>query len=118
VLTAFQQQGPTAAEMEKARASLQFNFVSSLESNLGKAELLNSSAVYYGDPNYYMKQYQRFNTITADEVKRAAQKYFGPNRVVLSIVPVGKPELAATPERSTKVVVGADGGHYNLGDAQ
>jgi predicted Zn-dependent peptidase len=104
--------------MEKARAGLQFAFVSGLESNLGKAELLLASQVFYGDPNYYSKQYTRLTTITAADVKRAAQKYFGPNRVVLSVVPVGKPELAAFPERSVKVAVGADGGHYNLGGAQ
>ena len=37
-----------------------------------------------------------------------ANKYLGQGRVILSVVPAGKPDLAAKPEASTKVG-GTDG---------
>ena len=50
--------------------------------------------------------------MTAADVKRVANKYLGAGRVVLSVVPLGKPDQAAKPEASAKVTVGPDGGHY------
>ena len=41
--------------------------------------------------------------VTAADVKRVAIKYLTKGRVVLSIVPMGKPDLAAKPGESTKV---------------
>jgi zinc protease len=112
VLERLQREGPTAEEMAKAGAGIEFNFVSGLESNLGKAELLNSGLVFYGDPGYFKTQYTKLKSVTAADVKRVANKYLGPGRVVLSVVPLGKPELAASAGASLKVTVGPDGGHY------
>jgi zinc protease len=118
VIRRVQREGPTAEEMQKAKASLEFDFVSNLESNLGKAELLNSSRVFYGDVNHYKKQYAALQAVTAEDVKRVANKYLGVNRVVLSVVPLGKTDLAAKPEKSVKVTVSPDGGHYIIGSKQ
>ncbi len=46
--------------------------------------------------------------MTADEVKRAAAKYLGEGRVVLSIVPEGKLDQAAKPADSRKVTGGEE----------
>ena len=118
VIGRLQREGPTPEEMQKARAGLEYGFISGLESNLGKAELLNSSHVFHGDATYYKKQYAALQAVTAADVKRVASKYLGPNRVVLSVVPLGKLDQAAKPERSTRVTVGADGGHYIMGSKQ
>ena len=107
-----QRDGPTADEMRRASAGLEFDFVSALQSNLGKAEMLESGLVFHGDPAYYKTQYARLEAVTAADVQRVAKRYLTPGRVLLSIVPQGKPELAAQPDRSTKVTVSPDGGHY------
>jgi zinc protease len=112
VLERFRREGPTADEMRKARAAIEFDFVRSLESNLGKAEILNTGLVFHGDPGYFRTQYARLTRVTAADVKRAAERFLGPNRVALSVVPSGKRELAAHPESSVAVTVDADGGHY------
>ncbi len=116
VLTRFRNEGPTAEEMQKAKAGLEFGFVSQLQSNLGKGEILNDGAVFHGDAGYYKKQYARLKAVTAADVRRVANKYLGTNRVVVSIVPLNKPELAARAESSTKVTVAPDGGHYIMGN--
>ncbi len=107
--------GPTPEEMARAAAGLQFGFVRALESNLGKANLLDQGLVFHGDPGYFHDEYNRLRAVTAADVQRVANKYLTANHVVLSIVPAGKPELAAKPDASAKVTVSADGGHYIMG---
>jgi hypothetical protein len=41
--------------------------------------------------------------VTAEDVKRVANKYLGAGRVVLSNVPLGKPDLASHADKSTIV---------------
>jgi len=112
VLDRFKREGPTAEEMAKATAGLEFAFVSGLESTLGKGEILISGLVFFGDPAYFKSQYTKLKSVTAADVKRVANKYLGPGRVVLSIVPLGKTDQASKATASAKVTVGADGGHY------
>jgi zinc protease len=112
VIDRLKREGPTEEELARARAGIEFGFVSSLESSLGKAEILNTGLVFYGDPGFFKTQYTKLRSVTTDDVKRVANKYLGPGRVVLSVVPLGKPDQAAKPDASTKVTVGADGGHY------
>ncbi|MEJ7813186.1 MAG: pitrilysin family protein [Gemmatimonadaceae bacterium] len=112
VLDRLKREGPSEAEMAKARAGIEFGFVGTLENNLGKAEILNTGLVFYGDPAYYKTQYAALRAVTAADVKRVANRYLGPNRVVLSVVPLGKFDQASNPGASAKVTVGADGGHY------
>jgi zinc protease len=112
VIERLKREGPTADEMAKARAGIEFGFVSNLQSNLGKAEMLNTGLVFFGDPAYFRTQYARLAAVTAADVKRVANAYLGPNRVVLSVVPQGKTEMAARADASTRVTVGPDGGHY------
>ena len=52
--------------------------------------------------------------VTSADVKRVANTYLGAGRVVLSIVPEGKTDLAARPDASRKVTVAADGAHYTM----
>jgi len=112
IIERLKREGPTAEEMQRAAAGLEFEFVSALESNLGRAEILISGQVFHGDPAYYRTQYTRLKAVTAADVKRVANIYLGPGRVVLSIVPQGKLEQASKPELSQKVTVSPDGGHY------
>jgi len=65
---------------------------------------------------YAKKDYAKLKAVTAADVKRVANKYLGAGRVVLSIVPLGKTDLASKSTLSTKVTVAPDGGHYIMGD--
>jgi zinc protease len=112
VLDRLKREGPTAEEMAKASAGIEFQFVSNLESTLGKGEMLNTGLVFFGDPGYFKTQYTRLKAVTAADVKRVANKYLTGGRVVLSVVPQGKTDLASKATASTRVTVGADGGHY------
>ena len=118
VLSRLKQEGPTAEELAKTSAGLEFDFVSALQSNLGKADILLDGQVFHGDAAAYKREYARLKAVTADDVKRVANKYLGAGRVVLSIVPLGGLDQAAQPERSTKVTVAPDGGHYIMGNKQ
>ena len=114
VIERLKRAGPTAEEMTRATAGAEFGFVSGLESNLNKAEVLLRGSVNHGDAGYYKKLYAKLKAVTGADVKRVANKYLTPARVVLSVVPMGKPDQAAKPEASRKVTVAADGGHYTV----
>jgi zinc protease len=112
VIERFKREGPSADEMARAVAGLEFQFVSGLQANLGKAETLLEGQVFHGDPGYYAKRYAKMKAVTAADVKRVANTYLGAGRVILSVVPEGKTADAAA--RSKKVTVAADGSHYVL----
>jgi zinc protease len=118
VIERLKREGPTADEMAKAGAGLEFSLVSSLESNLGKAEMLNAGLVFHGDPGWFRTQYTKMRAVTAADVRRVANTYLGSRRVVLSIVPIGQTGQAAKPESSTRVTVSPDGAHYIMGSAR
>jgi zinc protease len=103
IITQFKAEGPTDEELKGATAGQELAFVRGLESNLGKANQLANGAGYLGDPGYFKTDYERTRAVTAADVKRVANAYLTNGRVVLSIVPQGKPELAAKPGESQKV---------------
>ena len=103
VLQKFLSEGPTAEEMQKANSGAELNFLSGLESNLGKAERLNDGAVFHGDPGYFKTDYQKRLSVTAADVKRVANQYLTRGRVVLSVVPKGKKDQASKPGESETV---------------
>jgi zinc protease len=104
IIAKFKAEGPTAEEIQKATAGEELAFVRGLESNLGKAMRLATNTGYFGDPGYYKQEYEKTLAVTADDVKRVANKYLARGRVVLSIVPMGKTDLASKPAESKKVV--------------
>ena len=103
ILTQFKAEGPTDEELKGATAGQELAFVRGLESNLGKANQLANGAGFLGDPGYFKTDYEKTRAVTVADVKRVANAYLTNGRVVLSIVPQGKPELAAKPGESQKV---------------
>jgi zinc protease len=95
--------GPTAEEIQRATAGLELGFVSGLQSNLGKSFTLADGAGFHNDPGYFQKEYQHYLSVTPADVKRVANKYLTPGRVILSIVPMGKIDQASKPDQSKKV---------------
>jgi zinc protease len=101
-------EGPTAEEIQKATAGEELTFVRGLESNLGKAMRLCDSAGFHGDPGYYKTAFQKSMAVTAADVKRVANKYLTTGRIVLSVVPTGKPDEASKAAESSKVTGAED----------
>jgi zinc protease len=96
--------GPTDDEVKRAIATRQLAFVTGIESNLGKAQQLARGQTFHNDPNRPLAvDYAGYQAVTAADVKRVANTYLVPGRVVLSIVPMGKRDQASKPAESTLV---------------
>jgi zinc protease len=105
VLQKFVSEGPTAEELQKAKAGLELGFLRGLESNLGKANQLINGAVFYGNPGQFRTDYQKTMAVTAADVKRVAQQYLSRSRIVLSVVPKGKRDQASKAAESEAVSI-------------
>jgi zinc protease len=105
ILQKFMAEGPTAEELQKAKSGLELNFLRGLESNLGKAEQLNSGSVFFGNAGYFSTNYQKTLAVTAADVKRVATQYLTRSRIVLSVVPKGKKDQASKATESEAVSV-------------
>jgi zinc protease len=103
IVERLKKEGPTDQEVQAAIAPQELQFVSGLQSNLGKSNQLADGAGYHDDPGYFRTEYQKRRAVTVEDVKRVAHKYLTAGRIVLSVVPEGKSELAAKPESSQKV---------------
>jgi zinc protease len=103
VIDRFKREGPTAEQMKKATASIEYGSYSRLQSMLGKAMTLASGWIYHGNPSWYAKDLAETLAVTAADVKRMANSYLGANRIVLSAVPMGKRAMASNAEKSTPI---------------
>jgi zinc protease len=93
-------QPPTAEELQRVKSSIETGVVSGLETALGKAEQLNHYLYYTGDPDHVEESLAEYRALTPADIQQAAQQYLeGKNRIVISIVPTGKLELAAKEAR-------------------
>ena len=89
--------GPTPREVERVRNGNEASFLDRLERVGGKANQLNYYDFYVGTPDYFERDLDRYRRVTAADVQRLARDYLlGSHRVVLSVVPAGHTDLAAT----------------------
>ena len=100
ILDTLKVDGPTAEEIQRATAGLELNFVNGLESNLGRSMRLADGLGYDNDAGSFQTEYQKMLAVTPANVKRVANKYLTKGRVVLSVVPLGKAQLASKPSES------------------
>jgi zinc protease len=103
VVQKFLAEGPTQDEVQKVLAPAELSFLSGLQSDLGKANTLLEGATYFNDPAHFKIDFEKRTHVTAQDVLRLAKTYLTPNRIVMSCVPLGKPELASKAAESTKV---------------
>jgi len=92
--------GPTAREVERVRNSIEADFLGRMErvgSFGGKADQLNYYNYFVGTPDYFQRDLDRYRAVTPADIQRLARDYLlRAHRVVLSVVPAGHTELAAT----------------------
>jgi zinc protease len=84
-------EGPTQAELDRAKTKWEFNFVTGLErigGFGGKSDLLNQYNTFLGDPNRFESDFARFRGATAEGVRAAVDKWLNTrNRVVVRFHP-------------------------------
>ncbi|MDQ7816447.1 MAG: pitrilysin family protein [Melioribacteraceae bacterium] len=89
---------PTERELQKVVNQTEAEFLDKLESIGGfggKADLLNQYYFYTGNPDYFNEDLNRYKGIGTKDISALAQTYLPDNgRVILSVVPKGKTDLA------------------------
>jgi zinc protease len=94
--------GPTPEELQKARNQALAGYYRSLRSIAGRAQVIGSEEVIFGDYHRMATVEQSINAVTAADVQRVMKQYFQPaNRTVAILVPT-QPEVP---------MVGSSGGH-------
>jgi zinc protease len=100
-------EGPTDEEIERGRVQAEAQFMFRLQTVGGfggKSDQLNAYNVFLQDPAYFDRDLQRYQVVTKSSLRASVNAYLDPaRRVTLSIVPQGRPHLAA-PDSETAVV--------------
>jgi predicted Zn-dependent peptidase len=90
-LKRFIAQGPTEAELARARTSIRAGFVKGLErigGFGGKADVLAACEVLEGDPSCYRRSLQIVDTATPGQLREAAQRWLAQGDYTLEVHPV------------------------------
>ncbi len=94
-------QGPTPREVRRAVNQYEAGFLDRLErigGFGGKADRLNSYYFHTGNPDYFAEDLARYKALQANDIQAVVQTYLPHDaRVMLSVVPNGKQELAVAP---------------------
>jgi zinc protease len=88
-------EGPTEAEMSRAKNGAEARSVYGLQTLLGKADRINSYMTFRGRPDLFEEELENVRKVTPADVQRVVQTYLTRPHVILSTVPSGKKELAA-----------------------
>ncbi len=99
-------EAPMQRELQRSVNQYEASFLDGLEKPGGfggKANQLNEYFYYAGNPDYANEDLSRYKALSADDIQSAALKYLSDNeRVILSIVPKGKKDLAVQPKAEDK----------------
>lgn len=87
-------EGPTDAELQRARTVAEADMVRSLDSLSGKASRMAAWAMLTGDADRAEADLERLRGTSADTVKGVAARTLGRGRLVVSVVPPGRLDLA------------------------
>jgi zinc protease len=101
-LAEFAERGVTEDDLQKFKAQYEAGQVFGLQSVSGKVSTLAAFQTYTGSPAGIAQDIQRYLNVQTEDVTRVFNQYIaGQPAVILSIVPNGKPELAAKPQNFT-----------------
>jgi len=93
------------AEREVARAVNQYeaSFLNGLETSGRKADQLNSYFMRTGNPDFFNEDLARYKSVDPSDIRAMVQTHLRNDaRVVLSVVPQGKKDLAAAMSKEVK----------------
>jgi zinc protease len=94
-------EGPTQRELDQAKNAFEASYLRRLERVGTKADELNSFYVRTGVPDGFQAQIDRYRAVALADVQRVAKQYLRAPRVILSVVPKGRTNLAAKPVEVT-----------------
>jgi zinc protease len=89
----------TEREVQKVKNSIAVSTVTGLQSGLARAEQLAQGEVFDKNPLSYVDMLAKFGKVTAADVQRVANKYLTDGRMVMSMVPAGKLDMASKPDK-------------------
>ena len=93
--------GPTTRELEQARNATEASFLRSVQTVSGKADQLNEYYYQRGTPDGFQDDLDQLRAVSAADIQRVVRTYLQAPRVMISVVPQGKPALAATMKKVT-----------------
>jgi zinc protease len=86
---------PEPRELERIVNQYEVSFLEQLEVVSAKADQLNAYLYYTGTPDYFNQDIQRFRSLAPADLSAAARRFLDRDRrVILSVVPEGRTELA------------------------
>ena len=85
--------GITERELQRAKNSVKANNIFQIQSISGKADQINAYNTFYGKPNMFEEELNKYTKIKINEVNKVASKYLTKPFVALSVVPMGKKNL-------------------------
>jgi zinc protease len=101
----FEKNGVTDDDIKKFKASVEAQLINSLASVQGKGATLASYQTFTGNPNYIVKEIERYQNVTKDDVLRVYNTYIKNKYAVkLSVYPKGKQSLIARADTYTPAV--------------
>jgi zinc protease len=104
-LLEFEKRGVTDDDIKKYLAGFEAQMINSLSSVQGKGAMLASNETFTGNANYIVKEIERYNKVTKEDVMRVYNTYIKNKfAVVLSVCPKGKSNLAAKPDNYKPLV--------------
>ena len=91
-------EGPTDDEMERGRVQAEAQFVFRLQTVGGfggKSDQLNAYNTFVGNPDFFDQDLRRYQQVTGASLQAAVGRYLAnTRRIMLSVVPRGRPSLA------------------------
>ena len=91
------EKGVTERELTRVKNGVRAGLLDELSSVLGKADRLNYYNYFAGTPEFIEQDLARYERLTVADVQRAAQQFIsGKPKIVLTVVPEGKKDLALT----------------------
>lgn len=97
VVAAVRDAGVQPEELRRWLATYSVESVTRLQQDAQKAALLAEGEVFHRDPGALLNGMAAARRLTVADLHRVARKYLVPERVVMSIVPAGKLNLASKP---------------------
>ena len=83
VLDEFRKNGPTPAELERAKRNVVGGLVRTVERIGGKADRLNYYTMWTGDPGYLPKDIARYRAVTVKQVHELSRSLLPPDRLLV-----------------------------------
>jgi zinc protease len=78
---------PTADELARALNQIESGTIFGLQTVLSKADALNRNAVFFGKPDLFQQELDKYRRVTPADVQRVARDYLTANRLVMTYMP-------------------------------